>query len=163
MKARARLLAVVLGGLPLVGCIYDQAVAPGAAEALDKNVLGKWKCVNPEGEKVETLTVTEQPDRRYRAEFDEGDESPTVFVAYGVTFRSERILNAQEFVHGEARKWTLARYTLHTPNVLRLEGAQHDALGEATTPEQREKALAAAIKDGTLFADFCVCIRAAKE
>jgi hypothetical protein len=158
-----RHLAVVLCAASLGGCLYDQPVAPGAPEAVDAHVLGTWKCVSPEGEKVETLTVTERPDHRYRAEFDEGDDSPSVFVAYAVTLSSERILNAQEFVHGEARKWTLARYTLHTPNVLRLEAARHDVLGEPTTPEQREKVLAAALKDGTLFADFCVCMRAAKE
>lgn len=163
MNARARFIAVAFGGLSLVACLFDQPVAPGAALAVDKNVLGKWKCVNPEGEKVETLTVTEQPDRRYRAEFDEGDDSPTVFVAYAVTSGSERILNAQEFVHGEPRKWTLARYTLHTPNVLRLEGAHGDVFGDATTAEQREKVLASSLKSGVLFADFCVCMRAAKE
>jgi hypothetical protein len=160
---RAPLVAVALLAASLSGCLYEQPVAPGAAEPVDPQVLGKWKCVNPESEKVETLTVSERPDRRYRAEFDEGDDTPTVFTAYAVTFRSERILNAQELVHGEARKWTLARYTLHTPNVLRLEGARQDVLGEATTPEQREKVLAAAIKGGDLFADFCVCMRAAKE
>ena len=163
MNGRGRFIAALLCGLSLVACLVDQPVAPGAALAVDKNVLGKWKCVNPEGEKVETLTVTEQPERRYRAEFDEGDDSPTVFVAYAVTSGSERILNAQEFVHGEARKWTLARYTLHTPNVLRLEGARGDAFGDATTAEQREKILAATLKSGVLFADFCVCMRAAKE
>jgi len=160
---RAGHLAVLLAAISLAGCLYDQPVAPGTAEAVDAHVLGTWKCVNPEGEKVETLTVTEKPDHRYRAEFDEGDESPTVFVAYAVKFQSERILNAQEFVHGEPRKWTLARFTLHTPNVLRLEAARNDVFGDATTADQRERILAAALKSGVLFADFCVCMRAAKD
>jgi len=163
MTVRVGHLAVLVGALSLAGCLYEQPVAPGAAEAVDAHVLGTWKCVNPEGEKVQTLTVTERPDHRYRAEFDEGDDAPSVFVAYAVTFGSERILNAQEFVHGEPRKWTLARFTLHTPNVLRLEGARHDVFGDATTADQREKILAAALKSGVLFADFCVCMRAAKD
>jgi hypothetical protein len=160
---RARLVVVALAAAGLSGCLYEQPVAPGAAEPVDAQVLGTWKCVNPEGEKVETLTVSARPDRRYRAEFDDGDETPAVFTAYAVTFHEGRILNAQELVHGEPRKWTVARYTLHTPNVLRLEAARHDAFGEATTPEQREKILAAAVKGGELFTDFCVCMRAAKE
>lgn len=163
MSARARHLAVLLAAASLAGCLYEQPVAPGTAEAVDAHVLGTWKCVNPEGEKVETLTVTERPDHRYRAEFDEGDDKPTVFVGYAVTFQSQRILNVQEFVHGEPRKWTLARFTLHTPNVLRLEGARSDVFGDATTADQRERILAAALKSGVLFADFCVCMRAAKD
>jgi len=163
MTRRAGLLAVLAGAASFAGCLYDQPVAPGPAEAVDAHVLGKWKCVNPEGEKVETLTVTERPDHRYRAEFEEGDDTPSVFVGYAVTFGSERILNVQEFVHGEPRKWTLARFTLHTPNVLRLEGARHDVFGDATTADQREKILAAALKSGVLFADFCVCMRASKD
>jgi hypothetical protein len=136
MTVRARHLAVLLCAASLAGCLYDQSVAPGAAEAVDAHVLGTWKCVTPAGEKVETLTVTERPDHRYRAQFAEGDD-PAVFVGYAVTFQSERILNVQEFVHGEARKWTLARFTLHTPNVLRLEAARHDVFGDATTADQR--------------------------
>jgi hypothetical protein len=163
MTVRAGHLAVLVGAASLAGCLYDQPVAPGTAEAVDAHVLGTWKCVNPEGEKVETLTVTERPEHRYRAEFDEGDDKPSVFVGYAVTFGSERILNVQEFVHGEPRKWTLARFTLHTSNVLRLEAARHDVFGDATTADQREKILAAALKSGVLFADFCVCIRAAKD
>ena len=161
MRAPRAVVALLAAGLG--GCFYEKPVAPGAAEPVDTQVLGNWKCVNPEGEKVETLTVSERPDRRYRAEFDEGNGAPGVFIAYAVTFRSARILNAQEVVDGEPRKWTVARYTLHTPNVLRLEAARHDAFGDATTPEQREKVLAAAVKGGDLFADFCVCMRAAKE
>jgi hypothetical protein len=163
MTMRAGLLAALVGAVSLAGCLYDQPVAPGTAEAVDAHVLGTWKCVNPEGEKVETLTVTERPDHRYKAEFDEGDDKPSVFVGYAVTFGSERILNVQEFVHGEPRKWTLARFTLHTPNVLRLEAARADVFGDATTADQREKILAAALKSGVLFADFCVCMRAAKD
>jgi hypothetical protein len=163
MTVRAGHLAVLVGAVSLAGCLYDQPVAPGTAEAVDAHVLGTWKCVNPEGEKVETLTVTERPDRRYKAEFDEGDDKPSVFVGYAVTFGSERIVNVQEFVHGEPRKWTLARFTLHTPNVLRLEAARHDVFGDATTADPREKILAAALKSGVVFADFCVCMRAAKD
>ena len=66
-------------------------------------------------------------------------------------------------VDGEPRKWTLARYSLPAPNVLRLEAADHDAFEKATTAEQRAKVLAAGLKSGQLFGDFCVCIRAAKK
>jgi len=163
LTPRAGHVAVLLAAAFVAGCLFEQPVAPGTAEAVDAHVLGTWKCVNPEGEKVETLTVTERPDHRYRAEFDEGDESPTVFVGYAVTFQSERILNVQEFVHGEPRKWTLARFTLHTPNVLRLEAARSDVFGDATTADQRQGILAAALKSGVLFTDFCVCMRAAKD
>lgn len=157
------IVIVTLAAAGLSGCLYEQPVAPGKAEAVDARILGAWKCVNPESEKAETLTVTERPDHRYRAEFDEGDDAPAVFSAYAVTYAAGRIVNAQEVVDGEPRKWTLARYTLLGPNVLRLEAARDEAFGEATTPEQREKALAAALKGGQLFADFCVCIRAAKK
>jgi hypothetical protein len=160
---RARHLVVVAIAVGLPGCLYEQPVAPGAAEAVDARLLGTWKCVNPESEKAETLTISERPDHRYRTEFDEGDGAPSVFFAYAVTFASERIVNAQEVVDGEPRKWTLARYTLHSPNVLRLEAADHEAFEKATTPEQREKVLAAGLKGGQLFGDFCVCIRAAKK
>jgi hypothetical protein len=107
MRAPRAVVALLAAGL--AGCLYEQPVAPGAAEPVVPQVLGKWKCVNPEGEKVETLTVSERPDRRYRAEFDEGDGAPGVFIAYAVAFRSARILNAQEVVDGEPRKWTVAR------------------------------------------------------
>jgi hypothetical protein len=162
MRAHSLVIAA-LAAAGFSGCLYEKPVAPGTPEAVDARALGTWRCVNPESEKAETLTVSERPDRRYRAEFVEGDDAPAVFSAYAVTFASQRILNAQEVVEGEPRKWTLARYTLHTPDVLRLEAARNDAFGEATTPEQREKILAAALKGGELFADFCVCMRAAKK
>jgi len=161
MRAPHLVLVAIAVGLP--GCLYEQPVAPGAAEAVDARLLGAWKCVNPESEKAETLTITERPDHRYRTEFDEGDGAPAVFLAYTVTFASERIVNAQEVVDGEPRKWTLARYSLPAPNILRLEAADHDAFEKATTAEQREKVLAAGLKSGQLFGDFCVCIRAAKK
>ena len=122
-------IIVLAAAACLSGCLYEQPMAPGAAEAVDARVLGTWKCVNPESEKAETLTVSERPDHRYRAEFAEGDDAAAVFSAYAVTYASERVVNAQEVVDGEPRKWTLARYTLLGPNVLRLEAARLEALG----------------------------------
>ena len=67
----------------LAGCLYEQPVAPrGGRKRWTRMSSGPGNGVNPEGEKVETLTVTERPDHRYRAQFDEGDDDPAVFVGY---------------------------------------------------------------------------------
>jgi len=156
--------AIVLGAaVMLSGCLYDHPVAPGAPEALDPAVMGRWKCVSPDGDGVETLTVSAGPDRRYRAEVAGTDEKPFVFTGYPVTFESQKVVNVQELVDGEPRKWTLVRYTLHRPTVLHLEGARREPLEGARTVEERARAARSALKEGRLFDDFCVCIRAAQK
>jgi hypothetical protein len=156
--------AVVLGAaLCLSGCLYDQPLAPGAAEPLDPAVMGAWKCVNPDGDEVETLTVGTAADRRYRVGLAGGEDKPSVFTAYPVTFESQKVVNIQEVVDGQARKWTLVRYTLHRPTVLHVEFAHHEPFEGAATAEQRLKVLREELKEGRLFGDFCVCIRAAQK
>ena len=100
-------------------------------------------------------------DNLFEADWSRGRLLYTALTPSGATYTGREDL--AEFVHGEPRKWTLARFTLHTPNVLRLEGARNDVFGDATTAQQRERILAAALKSGVLFADFCVCMRAAKD
>lgn len=151
--------AAVLLAMCASGCLYEQPLAPGTAEPVDARLLGTWRCITPESDEIGRLTVAEAPDHRYRAEFGGGDDEPTVFSAYAVTFASERLVNAQEVVAGEPKKWTVARYTLYRRNLLHLEFAREEAFRGAATPAERSKTLGRALKDGQVFEDFSTCVR----
>lgn len=132
MRATTVLLAVTLAG-----CLYDEPLAPGSADAVDIRVLGAWRCVSPERADADPtiLTVSRVGDRTYRAEFTDGEEEPTVFSAYAVTLGRKRLLNAQQIEDGQPGKWTLARYTLHTPTVLHIEFARDEPFRDITRKE----------------------------
>ena len=152
--ATAAVLATVCAG-----CLYSEPLVPGAAEPVDHRVLGPWRCVAPDSAEPSILTVTQAPDRRYRAEFSGGEDKPAVFVAYAVRFEGKLLLNAQLIEDGDPGKWTLVRYTLYRPNVLHIEFARDEPFREATTSGQRMGVLKRELRGAQLFEDYCTCIR----
>ena len=153
-----RLVAFVVAVVS-AGCIYEQPLVPGRPETVDRRLLGQWRCVSPDNAEPAILRVTESPDRKYLSEFGGGDAKPSVFSAYAVNFQGKILLNAQEIEDGEARKWTLARYSLYRPTVLHLEFARDEPFRDATTTDQRVAILRRELKDSGLFEDYCTCIR----
>jgi hypothetical protein len=154
VRALAGLLA-----LTCAGCLYDQPLAPGAAEVVDHSVLGAWRCVAPDSADPAILTVTETTDRKYRAEFKSDGDEPTVFVAHAVTFGGRRLLNAQHVEDGTPGKWTLAQYALYKPTVLHLEFATNEPFRAAADHAQRVEVLRKELTNKQLFEDYCTCIR----
>ncbi len=158
-----KLAFVLLEAACLAGCLYEQPLAPGRAEPVERRVLGTWRCVAPDSDEPAILAVTHAAEGRYRAEFGGGEDSPSIFSAYAVRFEGKRLLNAQEIVEGEPRKWTLARYTLYRPTVLHIEFARDEPFREAATQGERVKVLKRVLKQEQLFEDYCTCIRIAKD
>ena len=142
------------------GCLYDQPMAPGAAEVVDRSVLGAWRCVAPDNADPAILTVTEAADQKYRAEFRGDGDDTTVFLAYAVTFSGRRLLNAQHVDDGTPAKWTLAQYALYKPTVLHLEFARDEPFRAAVDHAQRVAVLRKELTNKQLFEDYCTCVRA---
>lgn len=154
MKQTAAALAIVCAG-----CLYTDPLVLGTAEPVDRNVLGPWRCVAPENAEPMILTVTEAPERKYRAEFTGGEEKPAVFFAYAVRFAGKRLLNVQVVEDGDPGKWTLVRYTLYRPTALHIEFARDEPFRDATTTAQRMAVLKRELMSAHLFEDYCTCIR----
>src|SRR5262249_6424464 len=156
---RAAVLLVCAGSL--AACIYEEPLVPGNAEKPDTRVLGRWRCVSPDDQDAVLLDVALLPDQRYKAVFGSGNDQST-FQAYAVKFDGRTLLNAQEVVNGNARKWSLVRSALLRPDVLHLETAREEPFRQAQTPQQRTAVLLRLLKTDTLFEDFCTCVRVKK-
>jgi len=143
----------------LAGCIYEQPLAPGKAETPDGHVLGDWGCVAPDSDKPAMLKVTLLANQRYQAVFGPTEDDQSVFQAYAVSFAGSRLLNVQEVVDGEPRKWTMARYALLRPRVLHVEFARDEPFRQATTQDERIALLRRLLKRDQLFEDYCTCVR----
>jgi hypothetical protein len=150
---------VVLLALAAAGCLYDDPFLPGAPATVDARVLGKWRCVAPEQSDQEAaiLTVSQGSDHTVRAEFAGGSEEPTVFSAYAVNIGGKQFLNAQE-IDGSPKKWTVARYTLHSSSVLQIQFARDEPFREISK-HRRLEAFKRELKGNRLFEDYCACIR----
>jgi hypothetical protein len=129
------------------------------AEPVDRRVLGPWRCVASDSAEPLILTVTQAPDRRYRADFTGGAEKPAAFSVYAVRFEGKVLLNAQLIEDGEPGKWTLVRYTLYRPTVLHIEFARDEPFRELTTSGQRIAVLKRELMGAQLFEDYCTCVR----
>ena len=155
-----RRATTVLLGLVTFGCLYDEPFLPGRPEVLDQQLLGEWRCISSERASAEPaiLTVSRDADRTYRAEFVGGGGDPTVFSAYTVAVANARFLNAQEIVDNRPRKWTVARYTLHTPTILHIEFARDEPFRGIANKDQLA-AFKRELKGNRLFEEYCLCVR----
>jgi hypothetical protein len=153
-------LALLPFVLALVGCLYSEPFLPGVPQEVDTHVLGRWRCVAPEqaDKDAAILNVSRLSDRSYRAEFTAPGEETTVFTAYGVDVGGKSFLNAQEVVEGKPKKWTVARYSLHTPSILQIEFARDEPFRNVPK-DQRLRAFESELKGNRLFEDYCACIR----
>lgn len=155
-----RLTALLPLVLALVGCLYDEPFLPGLPQELDTRVLGTWRCVAPEqaDKNAAILNVSRVSDRSYRAEFTAQGEETTVFTAHAVDVGGKRFLNAQEIVEAQPKKWTVARYSLHTPSTLQIEFARDEPFRDVPK-DQRLRVFESELKGNRLFEDYCACIR----
>lgn len=140
------------------GCLYTEPLVPGVAESVDGRLLGAWRCVAPESSNPAILTVAQAPSRGYRAEFVDGDDK-SVFSVYEVKFENTLLINVQEVVDGEPRKWTFGRYTLYRPTLLHIEFARDEPFRDASTSADRAAVLKRELRGARLFEDYCTCIR----
>jgi hypothetical protein len=104
------------------------------------------------------LNVSRISDQTFQAEFSAPGDEPTVFSAYAVSVGGEQFLNAQEIGEGRPKKWTVARYRLHTPSVLQIEFARDEAF-RSIPRDQRLAAFKKELAGKRLFEDYCACIR----
>jgi hypothetical protein len=155
---RTATLASFVIAVGSLSCLAEQPIVPGSPEAVDRGLLGIWRCVFPDEEYAAKLTVEEVDGRRIRAELAGGDHN--VWFAYRVTFEGKRLLNVQ-FTGDMPRQWTVARYTLYRPTVLHIEAVSYDneSLKSATTAPQRTAALRRGLKDKTPLEDASTCTR----
>jgi hypothetical protein len=159
MKLRVAGLLLAAG---TTACLFEQPLIPGSPLAVDRPLIGAWRCVSPDGPDSALLTISTTPEGWYSAEFkDEGDEKgkPTVWSAYSVTFEKARFLNVRSIGERDGKEWTIARYTLFKPTVLNLEQVKDKAFDGATTREAR---LALLKKPEDVFQEYCTCVRIVK-
>ena len=160
---RARLVILMMAA-SLTGCLSDQPIAPGSAEPLDRSLLGTWRCVFPEEADPALLKITEGEGRAIRAVISGGgDEQPSTWTAYLVSFEGKHLLNVQ--ADDKEKWWTVAQYTLYRPTILHVEYPKYDneTLKGVATPAQRRDALRRGYKAKTLFDESFTCVRVMKE
>jgi hypothetical protein len=104
------------------------------------------------------LNVSRVSDQTFRAEFIAPGDEPAVFSAYAVSVGGKRFLNAQEIGDGRPKKWTVARYRLHTPSILQIEFARDEPFRNVPK-DQRLAAFKRELTGNRLFEDYCACIR----
>ena len=71
-------------------------------------------------------------------------------------------MNVEAMEPADKRFWSLARFTLHRPDVLQIELAKEEPFRQAPADSPRT-VVARALERGDLFADWCVCARIREE
>lgn len=155
MDTRSSFLAILLA-LTAAGCLFDEPLLPGPPLALERQLLGTWRCVAPDARETARLTVATTPEGWYRAEIRSEDEEPTAWHAYAVDFEKTRLLNVQWVGDDQRKTWTVARYTLFKPTLLNLERMKDEPFEVATSRQARLSILKNA---PGLFLDYCTCVR----
>jgi hypothetical protein len=143
--------------------LFDAPLAQGPAEAVDKAVIGAWRCVAADEESTMLLTVAEQPASHYGIVMKSGTEAPDQFEGYAVSIDGARVVNVQEVGDRGNKKWTLVRYSLPRPNILEIEAARDEPFKGSDAPEARAAVLRKELRGKDLFQGYCVCIRTEKK
>jgi hypothetical protein len=161
---RAALLA---GAVVLGGCFdFEAAIDPTPKHALDPALAGTWRCL-PVDAKPDTqpanFVVARARDFVYSIRFEEQGQKPDVYEAHVSEVKGHNLLNVRDLHTTFPNKpWSFARYTFLLPDVLRVQLVDDEALeGVEQTPASLRAALERLDGQPGLYADFCVCVRAA--
>lgn len=114
----------------------------------------------PDSEAV-TFVVATAAERVYTISFAEPDKEPERYEAHASRVKGHLLLNVRSPDPKFASKpWTLVRYSLRTPNVLRAEIVNDEPLEAVEqSPVALRRALERQDKDPRLYEDYCVCVR----
>jgi hypothetical protein len=90
------------------------------------------------------------------------DETPDRYRAHAASLDGVALANVQAIDEsGTPGKWTLARYTLHRPDLMGIEMAREDALKDPRAGSNVRDLARKHLRAGDLFEPFCACVRAA--
>jgi hypothetical protein len=133
---------------------------------VDAAWLGTWRCLPFNADADEdpvTIAVGRGADRRYDITWRETGKEPEQYEAYESSVRGHRFMNVRERkAAGEMGQWVFLGATLLRPDVLQLQVVDAKALESVEkSPTSVRRALERQLsRPTTLFADFCVCVRA---
>ena len=149
----------------LSGCPYESRVplTPSAEGALDPVLVGDWRCVSSDSEKVALLTVTPFDERQYYVGAAYEGSPPVPFRAYVSSVKGHRILNVRALAPAGpvwTERWFFVRYSSPSKNALEIECVRKEALqGDPQTEADLRSALSAHIDDASAYEQYAVCAR----
>jgi hypothetical protein len=166
LRVRVRTLLVLgLACTVLWGCPLESTIPLSSSESavIDRGVIGAWRCVAPESEKLAVLTIAPFDDRQYYIGAAYEGSAPSPFRAYSTTINGRRFLNIKALANVAppfAGSWLIARYTQLHHNVLHVELVRKAKLsGDLGSEAGLRDALLAGLGDPSTFEDYAVCIR----
>lgn len=161
----SKYLAALALGLALDGCPYSAAapVAEASTVALDQGLIGQWRCMGGDDDKVETLSITRTTATEFVFAAQEDKDDPDKYKLHSAKSGTVALANLEDTKANEPKPWSLVRMVLLRPNVLQIELGYSDAFEKAAPGTRSADIVAQALKAGTLFRDGLVCSRAPKD
>lgn len=157
-------LGALLSTLFLLGCPYDSPapLAEPSDVPLDERLIGSWRCASSASEEPNVISFSRVDATEVRAAVHAGDEDPGPFRLKSAKSGGTQLVNVEALEPADKKFWSLARFTLHRPDVLQIELAREEPFRQAPA-DGPGTVVARALERGDLFADWCVCARIRDE
>jgi hypothetical protein len=155
------LLGVLLLAADLASCPADSKT-PFAEEsdvAFEAQVAGRWRCVGPGEAKAALVEISRRGPTVLEAVIDPGSKDTGRVRLHAARSGGQALVNVEMFGSDDPEKWSLARMTLLRPSVLHVEVAREKPF-ETVPDSARRSVIERGLRDGGLFDDFWVCVRA---
>ena len=162
-----RLYVFVLGLSSLLcgGCYdFDSPIDTSPRHAIDPGLLGTWRCLGDDAPDAQpaNFVVTSPRERVYSITFEAPGENASTYEAYSSKLKGGALLlNVRDLdPRFPAKPWTLARYSLLLPHVLRVQLVDDEKLKVTdNSPAALRAAIESSARDRDLYAEFCICVR----
>ena len=149
-------MAVALLG---AGCFgSDVPLGPPERGAIDKTLLGTWRCTDPaqSPDKSAALRVIPFDKHQYYAERRESDDIER-YRAYSTPIRGETLLNVEDLsFRMRGPEWVFLRAKRGSDGHLRLSFVKEDSL-KGLDPATAVRAIKRRVGDDSLYEDLAVC------
>ncbi len=164
-KLRVALVALCLA---LPGCYdFDFPLDPKPQVAVDPRLVGTWRCLGAEPS-IDDAPANIRIERRTQTTTHWAFESPAAdgtpekadFDVHGSSVKGGALLNVLEVGEKANGKWSFARYTFISPDILRLQLVDDKPLEKVKgNVDSLRKAIEKRRDDPAIYIDYCVCVR----
>ena len=162
-------LSIIVLGLTIPSCYeFNFPLDPTPKVPQDARLAGVWRCLSAHpsvDEGAATLRIEPRPGLLAHWTFETPSSDGTTDQGEFDVYRSSQLggslLNAMESGGKEPRKWSFVRYSLLTPDVLRIELMDDEPFDKVKdNAEALRQAITRRVNDPAIYKDFCVCVRA---
>ena len=123
---------------------------------------GRWNCVGPGDLKASRVEIARRAPTRLEAVIDPGSTDTGRVRLHAARSGSQALVNVEMLETDDPEKWSLARMTLLRPGVLHVEVAREKPFEKVSAAATRG-VIERGLREGGLFQDFWVCVRAEEE